>query len=1728
MFIFIFLGLNPQLACAGGEPYPPVLTSPQNNANVPGTGPWFYYYDRMSSGCEDPMTNTNWHCAADVFIFQVATDQGFNNQLDLGCTSPSWKSSMGGCASLPNIGSIYNWDFPDNGAIYYWRFLGSNSYGLSYSEVRKFINGPSAIPTAISLVSPSNGTIINNGKVNFAWGAVGDRAADYRLQIATNSNFISGSIYYDSWVGLFGGLNNVSIPDDGRQRFWRVQGKNPLGSGPFSETRNFYSASSVPGAPLLVSPPDRSVYSTDVVLLKWEPAVRGTNYLLQISKGPEFNASDLVFNQWLGDVTGINIDHSKVPDDGRQYYWRVQAKNVLGNGPFSSARSIFSASSPPERPVLLSPADRLFYSGGVVLFKWEPAARGTDYLLEISRGPGFSASEILFSAWLGAVTEKNVDPSLYGGDIFWRVTSNNILGSGPASPYRRLGTQSEISMEAPAKELMGVCVGSSANLSNGNVTFSINLFSALKDSPMPEILDLSYDSSDASAGLLGVGWSHGYEISLEEGSGGFVTFKRGGESRVYKPIDPNNPIQSGYTSGLGDISKLKKIGADNFEITYPKGLVYRFNGKSGKLTSVADRYQNNLAINYQTDQISIAGPKSMGIKLNLVNGKIRSIIAPNGGSYAFDYHPDTGRLWKITLPGIIAPKPSGYWEFQYNISGLLNVKIDPEENKTNYFYDQATNKFSYSLDPVGNYSRVFTYSPEGLTTTVKDENSQEWIYSYDHLKGLLLKKTDPRGHDVNYSYYPDGNVLSITEPGYYKVSEGAYLVSTFYTYDSNGNVLDIYGPKNLASLIPPIDYLMVSDPSSLPFGPSFKYSYDLNNFDRVLSITDLRGPTPLITLFNYDTDPVTSYERITITEKLNGEDLQGLKTVYLLQQDGRLRQVNYNNGQTVTYSYDSFPDGIPSSYGGLLSKIENTSGVRTQFFEYDGLGNPWEVKIVDGTGLKTKTYKNIYDVHGQLKTFTVDGTTGSNVTDYVYDYIGNVTSLLDAQHAGDETKRTLYEYNHKNQLVRITYPEREPYGGGFFDPKYNIVTEFNYSGCSTCNGKDKLQSIIQKGRHEALQVSYEYDDLGRLWKESFPLSHTLRREYLPSGKLSHVADDNDGGKVLVEYAYDYQGQLDSKSFLDVDGQKKMTNLDYDKNGRLWVAENSDIKYEYSYYDNGWPKQTSIYMPPDSSNPSTLTYGYPQIGGSTFKKKILTVKPGDNSESIEIVYENDSRGRLWKIWSSADISGKPFEYQYDEWGRVGHFMYPNGIIADYGYHPDQNWVSSINYKNNNSSLYKVEYQHDKVGNRTQKQESNDIDLSTIYQYDDIYRLKEASNHKDLYDNLKMLRGEAFEYDIFGNRLSGPTEKEANSYSYAYNTANQMTQGRDLSFVYDNYGRQTKRYFDQAKTKYWDLAWDSESRLVQAKLVKDGAVLRTVSFKYDPFDRRIEKKVIDSVGTIIRTYFYEGEDIVLEYVNNGTTSTKIQYVHGPGVDQPLAMIRGGQSYFFHADGLGSIVAMTDANKNIVQRYRYESFGMLTPQQPGFDNAYTYTAREWDKEIGLYYYRARYYDPMEGRFISKDPIGFAGGDVNLYGYVQNNPVNLIDPYGLLNPVKTAVGLTNATRGIKSIATGVGTIAVGTAAIPFTEGVSGPPAYMIGSAQIVLGFANLNRGVQQASEAYSEDWDEATWKNLLGLAPFGQKFDDPCEPGPSEYFSGVWDNIVTDPYDAAKKTIKDFFAFD
>ena len=119
-------------------------------------------------------------------------------------------------------------------------------------------------------------------------------------------------------------------------------------------------------------------------------------------------------------------------------------------------------------------------------------------------------------------------------------------------------------------------------------------------------------------------------------------------------------------------------------------------------------------------------------------------------------------------------------------------------------------------------------------------------------------------------------------------------------------------------------------------------------------------------------------------------------------------------------------------------------------------------------------------------------------------------------------------------------------------------------------------------------------------------------------------------------------------------------------------------------------------------------------------------------------------------------------------------------------------------------------------------------------------------------------------------------------------------------------------------------------------------------------------------------------------------------GPG-DEPLAEEnQSGALTYYHADGLGSIAKLTNAAGAVALTRQYDAWGNLDAD--GIQPGYAFTGREWngDFPIGLYYYRARYYDPKIGRFISEDPIGFGGG-VNLYGYVEGRPTFFRDPYGL-----------------------------------------------------------------------------------------------------------------------------------
>ena len=193
---------------------------------------------------------------------------------------------------------------------------------------------------------------------------------------------------------------------------------------------------------------------------------------------------------------------------------------------------------------------------------------------------------------------------------------------------------------------------------------------------------------------------------------------------------------------------------------------------------------------------------------------------------------------------------------------------------------------------------------------------------------------------------------------------------------------------------------------------------------------------------------------------------------------------------------------------------------------------------------------------------------------------------------------------------------------------------------------------------------------------------------------------------------------------------------------------------------------------------------------------------------------------------------------------------------------------------------------------------------------------------------------------------------------------------------------------------DCLWIDRIRWTGA--MPDGEGWDRIEYAYDAAGRRIEKKVD---GATQVKYVYDGDHIIAEYNNAGTLLRK--YVHGPCTDEPICMIESSGTYagthYYHYDALGSCVAMTNSAGNVVQFYEYSVYGQVAASDADHPNRFMFTGREFDKDTGLYYYRARYYHPEIGRFLQTDPVGYKGG-MHLYRYCRNCPLSLADPTGCI----------------------------------------------------------------------------------------------------------------------------------
>jgi large repetitive protein len=296
----------------------------------------------------------------------------------------------------------------------------------------------------------------------------------------------------------------------------------------------------------------------------------------------------------------------------------------------------------------------------------------------------------------------------------------------------------------------------------------------------------------------------------------------------------------------------------------------------------------------------------------------------------------------------------------------------------------------------------------------------------------------------------------------------------------------------------------------------------------------------------------------------------------------------------------------------------------------------------------------------------------------------------------------------------------------------------------------------------------------------------------------------------------------------------------------------------------------------------------------------------------------------------------------------------------------------------NAILNYQYAYDKIDNITSKATEQG---NYNYQYDDLYRLVNFDRPSQNAEN--------FAYDSVGNRLtSAETTNE-----WSYNQNNELAGYDGITYEYDANGNLINKVDSFNPSNMVNYSYDIENRLTEVRN-SSGSVIAT--YVYDPFGRRLWKEVGG-----IKTYFmYADEGLVAELGNTGTETKTYGYVpNSTWTTDPLFMKEGTNYYFYHNDHLGTPQKMTSVNGAVVWSAKYSSFGEASIDAGStVTNNLRFPGQYYDSETGLHYNYHRYYDPSAGRYLTPDPIGLEGG-INLFAYVENNPSNNTDPYGLLD---------------------------------------------------------------------------------------------------------------------------------
>ncbi|MBI4850605.1 MAG: RHS repeat-associated core domain-containing protein [Acidobacteria bacterium] len=532
----------------------------------------------------------------------------------------------------------------------------------------------------------------------------------------------------------------------------------------------------------------------------------------------------------------------------------------------------------------------------------------------------------------------------------------------------------------------------------------------------------------------------------------------------------------------------------------------------------------------------------------------------------------------------------------------------------------------------------------------------------------------------------------------------------------------------------------------------------------------------------------------------------------------------------------------------------------------------------------------------------------------------------------------------------------------------------------------------------------QFDSKNRMISKKFPLTPSdngsqreMRAEYnkndeliaeiSPSNRSTHFTYDARGQRKTmtdplngtVSYDYDINQNLISLR----DQRNNTTQFDYDELYRLTKVTDPLGKFIIMNYDS----EGNITSQIDRLNRTTTTT-------YDILDRPLIIQYTDANVS----WQYDAAGRKIRV-DDTQFGGTFIAWTYDNANRLLSETTNRGTVS-YTYDQANERISMtvldrppVNYtydsakrlstisQNLGQNLETFTFNYDILSRRMQLQRPNGV--NTTYEYDQedrLTKLKYQKANDPIIEDFQYAYNADKEIASITSLFSTPRIPSVDRNASTAKANNIISQFGGNTFQFNNVGETVSKTDSTGTTQY---QWDHRGRLTQATLANN----EQVSYKYDSINR------MNSTTTNGQTtsFLYDLENIVLD-INDD--SSKVDYINSLGIDEKLRQFSSSTSfiYFIH-NHLQSTVALTNNSGNLMERIQYEAFGQSTGSML---TRFTYTGREQDYLTKLNYYRARWYDSQQGRFLSEDQIGMAD-EVNLYIYVGNNPIFYIDPLGL-----------------------------------------------------------------------------------------------------------------------------------